>query len=242
MALFSSRERRVAEAVAGIAFCNPFVPERIALERRALARDFVEAGPVISVRSDASYDAIFPNVAKLHRLAEGLADAARQRYHSGQDAPERDLCLYEDLVCYVLYNRHVSLVHEPVRNSLGSPGWGGPVERWPAFLADFHAYLELPDRTLPSRHRPEHLFAVFYQIARAFHSVFEDIVGGSAPTARLRAAVWQSIFTHDMRRYVGTLYRHLVDIPTLITGPSFTRSLMLSALPSSVCDGSGAGS
>ena len=85
---------------------------------------------------------------------------------------------------------------------------------------DFEAYLELPDRTLPFRPRPEHLFAVFFQIARAFHSIFENIVGGSSPTARLRAAVWQSIFTHDMRRYMRTLYRHMADIATLITGPS----------------------
>src|SRR5262249_33732944 len=81
-------------------------------------------------------------------------------------------------------------------------------------------YLELPDRNFPSRHRAKHLFAVCYQIARAFHSIFEHIVGGSAPTARLRAAVWQSIFTHDMRRYMRALCRHLAEIPTLITGPS----------------------
>jgi hypothetical protein len=161
-----------------------------------------------------------PNVAKLHRRAEKLAEDAWKRLRSGHDATERDLSLYEDLVCYALYNRHMSLVHEPVRNSLGSSGWGGPVNRWPDFLDDFSAYLELPDRTLPSRHRPEHLFAVFFQIARAFHAVFEDIVGGSSPTARLRAAVWQSIFTHDLRRYMRVLYRHMVDIPTLITGPS----------------------
>jgi DNA-binding NtrC family response regulator len=220
MALFTSRERPVAEAVAGVAFGNPFVRERIKLERRALGREFVAAGPVISVQPDASYEEMFPNVEKLHRRAEELADAARQRLRSGHDAPEADLCLYEELVFYVLYNRHMSLVHEPVRNSLGSPGWDGWGKRWDEFLKDFHAYLDLPDRTLPTRHRAEHLFAVCYQVARAFHSIFEAIVGGSGPTARLRAAVWQSIFTHDMRRYMRTLYRHLVDVPTLITGPS----------------------
>ena len=220
MALFSTRERRIAEAIAGIAFGNPFLPERIALERQALGRDFLEGGPVHRYRSDTGFDAMFPNVAKLHRLAEGLAEAARRRLRSGRDATEIDLALYEDLVCYVLYNRHLSLVHEPVRTSLGLPDWRGPVERWPAFRTDFVAYLEHPERTLPFRPRPEHLFAVFFQIARAFHSIFENIVGGSSPTARLRAAVWQSIFTHDMRRYIRTLYRHMVDIPTLITGPS----------------------
>jgi DNA-binding NtrC family response regulator len=220
MALFSMRERRIAESIAGIAFGNPFLPERIALERQVLGGNFLEAGPVIRVRSDASYDAMFPNVAKLHRLAETLAEAARRRLSSGHDATENDLALYDDIVCYVLYNRHLSLVHEPIRTSLGLADWGGPVGRWPAFLADFQAFLERPDRTLPLRSRPEHLFAVLFQIVRAFHSIFENIVGASSPTARLRAAVWQSIFTHDMRRYKRTLYRHMVGIATLITGPS----------------------
>ena len=121
----------------------------------------------------------------------------------------------------MLYNRHLSLVHEPIRTALSAPGWGGPVEGWPAFLADFDEYLRFPNPSLPSRLRPEHLFAVFFQIAPG---VSRDLRGHcrrlSASTAQLRAAVWQSIFTHDMRRYMRTLYRHMVDIPTLITGPS----------------------
>lgn len=40
------------------------------------------------------------------------------------------------------------------------------------------------------------------------------------PAARLRAAVWQSIFTHDMARYLRVLHRRMTRVPTLITGPS----------------------
>ena len=40
--------------------------------------------------------------------------------------------------------------------------------------------------------------------------------------ARLRAAVWESIFTHDVRRYRRTLYRRMGEISTLIVGPSGT--------------------
>jgi len=42
------------------------------------------------------------------------------------------------------------------------------------------------------------------------------------PAARLRAAVWQSVFTHDMRRYRRTLYARMGEFATLITGPSGT--------------------
>jgi DNA-binding NtrC family response regulator len=42
------------------------------------------------------------------------------------------------------------------------------------------------------------------------------------PAARLRAQVWQSIFTHDLRRYQRGLYQRLGDVTTLVTGPSGT--------------------
>src|SRR4030095_10393718 len=46
--------------------------------------------------------------------------------------------------------------------------------------------------------------------------------GGSQSAACLRAAVWQSIFTHDMRRYRRVLYKRMGDFTTLIMGPSGT--------------------
>ncbi|MEE9179870.1 MAG: sigma 54-interacting transcriptional regulator, partial [Vicinamibacteria bacterium] len=60
------------------------------------------------------------------------------------------------------------------------------------------------------------------QIRRAFHHTFNHIVGASHPAARLRAAVWQSIFTHDFRRYRRALFSRMGDVTTLVTGPSGT--------------------
>ncbi len=40
------------------------------------------------------------------------------------------------------------------------------------------------------------------------------------PAARLRAAIWQSIFTHDMRRFRRTMFARMGEFATLITGPS----------------------
>jgi DNA-binding NtrC family response regulator len=34
--------------------------------------------------------------------------------------------------------------------------------------------------------------------------------------------IWQSIFTHDMRRYYRSLYERMGEVPTLVTGPSGT--------------------
>ncbi len=67
-----------------------------------------------------------------------------------------------------------------------------------------------------------HIFAGFFQIRRAFRNIFHFIIGGSRPAVQLRATVWESIFTHDMRRYRRTLYDRMADYTTLITGPSGT--------------------
>src|SRR5690606_25601535 len=71
-------------------------------------------------------------------------------------------------------------------------------------------------------HQAAHLFACLFQLRRVFQHVFYYIVGESLPAAKLRAAVWQSVFTHDMRRYRRVLYDRMGDMTTLITGPSGT--------------------
>ena len=55
---------------------------------------------------------------------------------------------------------------------------------------------------------------------RAFFHIFECVIGQSLPAARLRARIWQSIFTHDLRRYRRSLYQSLHQVTTLVTGPS----------------------
>ena len=46
---------------------------------------------------------------------------------------------------------------------------------------------------------------------RAFLNIFTHIVGSSGPVARLRAAVWQSIFTCNFDRYRRGLSQRMRD-------------------------------
>jgi transcriptional regulator with GAF, ATPase, and Fis domain len=122
----------------------------------------------------------------------------------------------------MLYQRYRSDFHETILQ--GSDGREAPrrVAYWDRFRADFLQFLHLPGVSMPSQHDPAHIFASFFQIRRAFHHIFFDIVGGSMPAARLRASIWQSIFTHDMRRYARVLYDHMGDMTTLVWGASGT--------------------
>jgi DNA-binding NtrC family response regulator len=224
MALLTPRERRVVEAIAGIGYCNPFLPERVELEHRALGDAFVEVGPVIWARPGVPIERLFPNLGALRERAAGLADELRHRLEQGRPASPEELLLYEDLALYRLYSEHMNSFDVIVsRSRLGEPASAGePVTFWREFRDEFAHFLHIPGRPLPSNHDPAVIFAGYYQIERAFAHIFQKIVGGSRPAARLRAAAWESIFTYQMRRYSQILYKRMAPVTTLITGPSGT--------------------
>jgi transcriptional regulator with AAA-type ATPase domain len=219
MALVTAAERRTLEAVSRLGYCNPFLPERVELERAALGNEFVEGEPVWSYRMGQT--APRENVWRVYRKVEARIEEVRRRLRGGSGADRaRDLALYEDGVLYLLYTRYYSHFYEA---SFGAAA-AGPA-RWrfySNFLADWRHYFGIDGVTFPGGHEPRHTFACFRQIQRAFEHVFRDIIGSSMPAARLRASIWQSIFTHDMRRYRRTLYARMGEFATLITGPSGT--------------------
>jgi len=219
MPLFSSAERRFAQAVSSLAYCNPFLPERIEWEREALGDEFQDTQPYWS--RQVGMDQERPNVLRLAERVEQLVATVRPKLNKNTPG-SADLTLYEDLVCYLLYYRNWSELSEALKP--GTPGItaAGKLRLWKPFLADYQQLMAPGGQELSAALTPAHLLACLFQIRRAFHHIFDFIVGGSAPAGKLRAAIWQSIFTHDMRRYRRVLYRRMGDITTLVTGPSGT--------------------
>jgi DNA-binding NtrC family response regulator len=213
-------DRRFAQAIAGLAYCNPFLPERIDFERNALGDAFVDTPAVWNITHD--WEGNRPNIGRLKEKTEQfLADLRPRVLSVGGRASTEELTLYEDLVVYLLYYR----VQEPLEVFNHEP-LVEPPEKVAAvyrqFAEDCRHFLKLPGVQLPSGHEPAHLFACYFQVRRAFHFIFRNIVGASMSAARLRAAIWQSIFTHDLRRYRRALYNRMGDLTTLITGASGT--------------------
>ena len=146
---------------------------------------------------------------------------SRPAYARRRRPATADLVLYEDAILHLLYQRYyrISSQRPSVRPRPKRPG------RWRFynnFLADWRRFFHIEGVAFPTGHDPRHTFACFRQIQRAFEQVFRDIIGSSMPAARLRASIWQSIFTHDIRRYRRTLYARMGEFATLITGPSGT--------------------
>lgn len=222
MAILSTRDLLVAEAIGQIGYCNPFLPERLALERAALGGDFCCADPVINLPPHADLQTIFPNFVALRQRAEVLSEAMRRKLLSGARPAERELRVYQNLAMYLLYNRHMSYLNQVATAPADRAKTAQSSAAWKDFQKDFASYLQLPGLPLPRHFDARHSFAVFFQIQRAFNQIFACIIGRSMPIARLRAAVWESIFTHDMGRYARSVYRSMRSIPTLITGSSGT--------------------
>ncbi len=220
MSLMSAAESRLAEAIARLAVCNPFTPERQEAEHAVLGDEAVGGGSVWSFRRTVQDDN--PNIPPLGRRAGELADTLRARIEAGTPGTAAQRELYEDVALYVLFDRY----RDAMRDVVAASAAGRPVRSLSRLYADFArdvtGFLGHGPHGIPPHDEPAHLFAFFFQVTRAFHHVFAYLVGGSRAGARLRAQVWQSIFTHDLRRYQRSLYRSMGDINTLITGPSGT--------------------
>ena len=213
-------DRIRADAIARLTYCNPFLPERMECEREALGEEFVESEMAWHVGSDPTGKR--SNLAVLTRRVEEVATRTRARLAEGTTATMDELRSYEILVMYLLYYRNKPVFEQIILGQPRKPAGRELAEAYERFVSDVAHFLEMPGVTFPDRYEPPVLFACFFQVRRAFAQIFNYIVGGSMPAAHLRAAAWQSIFTHDMRRYRRVMYDRMGDITTLITGPSGT--------------------
>ena len=217
MPLLTDRERAFARGVARLADANPFLPERIEAERQTLGDAFTADSPMWHAQARPGADTA--NGAAIRERARTHVRAVRERLAAGRSADPEDAALYADVALYVLFCDALAdlqaLVDEPKASTARVPAY--------ARFADGVAhYLSVPGLPPAAREEPAHLWALFFQVRRAFHLTFTNILGGSLTAARLRAAVWQSLFTHDPRRYRRGLHARMRDITTLVTGPSGT--------------------
>jgi transcriptional regulator with AAA-type ATPase domain len=221
MPLLNPTERSLLEAISGLACANPFLPERIERERAVLGVAFVD-GELVWSQPTQNPNLPRPNVLRIVKLIEPLLGQLQGKLSQNADASDHDLLLYEDAAIYFLYERYHRRLFEA---GFGAAAGKKNPARWlfyTQFLAEWRRFFQIEGVRLPSGHDPRHTFACFRQLQRAFEFVFRDIIGSSLPAARLRASIWQSIFTHDLHRYRRSLYARMGEFATLITGPSGT--------------------
>ncbi|MEX0321411.1 MAG: sigma-54-dependent transcriptional regulator [Puniceicoccaceae bacterium] len=208
----SAKEKDFAKLLSKVVYCNPFTEERLQVEASVLGKDYVTAGRDWNL--DPRDERRHENMSRMHNYVVPILDGRRKAYLDGAGTPE-ERASYADMIILHLYtlvrNPLDETIHEASQagqNALKTNYYSGMLEGFQHYFGD--------ERPI----QPEHLFACYFQIRRAFHNIFKFFVGTSVAATRLRARLWQSIFTYDLYRYQRSLYSRMPTIPTLITGPS----------------------
>jgi hypothetical protein len=213
--LFAQSEKKFAEDVSRIAFGNPFLPQRVELEKTALGKRFdPNTRPFWSWTLDDEVDR--PNVVQLTSLVLALTTRLRDKLIAGQSATPEEMKIYDDLALYVLYYEHFV-----DRRGASAAELNGDLE-WDKFAASFEHWMNCGQQKSPSHNQIGHVYAYLHQLKRAFFNIFHCVIGRSWPIAKLRARIWQSIFTHNMRRSRDTLYNSMNEVTTLVMGATGT--------------------
>jgi hypothetical protein len=185
MAFLSATNRRFLQAVSHLLYANPFLPEMVTYERQALQGEAADEDPMWSA-SVSDPDKVRANTwLIMKRLTPMVKTLRASLAHGSAAATEGELTLYEDGLLYFFYYKHYAqLLQATFHGSVRDKG------RW-LFYRDFcdewQHYFAIPNVTLPAGHQARHTFACYYQVVRAFHHIFDQIIGNSQPAARLRA-------------------------------------------------------
>lgn len=208
----SAAERAFADRISKLVYCNPFTEERLQLEAGLLGREVAKAGRDWNL--DPRDERRHENMARMHEHMRPILDGRRQAFLDGAGS-DQERITYIDIVILHLYTMVRNPLDEIIHESILTGECPTRAAFYTEMLEGFRHYLG-DERPVD----PEHLFAIYFQIRRAFHNIFKFFVGTSLAATRLRARLWQSIFTCDLYRYQRSLYTRMPSIPTLITGPS----------------------
>jgi len=217
MELFSKQELEIVIPLSKISYTNPFTNQRLQLEQQALKSEFISSEFAWSRCSTHSFAS--PNIKKLQEITTIFADKAREKLlQNNNKISKKHLLIYKDLIITHLYNSYVKYFIEIIKKQSNSPSF----LFYKDYLKDYNHYIHILPKEISISINPELIFSIFYQVYRAFFHTYEGFIGGSISVCKLRVAVWQSIFTCDMRRYLRSMHDRMNDITTLITGASGT--------------------
>jgi len=185
--------------VARAVVANPFGAERAELDREL--------------------DPGGPPAGRLQRIVAGVSRRLSELDRSGRGAlarvpPEqREVLVYAEL--FDLYHAWSAAIDEHVAAQEAAGDEPCPAPFAAACLAD------LARRGFERDEAKKHL-GLFFQLRRAYTFIDRALVGRSACMQGLREALWNDIFTRDIRVYEAWLWERMEDFSTLLLGETGT--------------------
>ncbi|MBQ7652120.1 MAG: sigma-54 factor interaction domain-containing protein [Victivallales bacterium] len=216
--MFNDNDLEKIRLFGELVFTNPFSAERTEIERRLLGRKHIHLYQVWhSVNGELSVN---KNLAAINRLCNSLVVKGLSAWQASSMSENVSMEDWDLLAIYWLFAKYSGPMCRNIY--LGTDAEKENAQLYDAFSEDFNRTIMLPNRASKTSYAPEIIFALFHQVHRAFNYIFDFIAGGTLAAANLRASIWQSIFTCDVRRYYRQLYSKMNMITTLITGESGT--------------------
>ena len=200
----SPDERAFFALLTETVYANPFGadPER-------LSRLLGQSAPADTVSQADLYDSLMPHLDQ--RLG-----ALRQRGLERLDQfAGEDRALMRQVLLFHGYQRHYARFDGLIdQQRLGDAS--------PQDLAWLPELLECLRGYGFDPHEARRWAALYYQLRRAYFFIERALVGRSEPMRALRRALWNSVFTRDLRSYTQLLWERMQDFSTLLLGETGT--------------------
>lgn len=189
-------------ALAEVVFANPFGAER--------AQQILRIVPGVPLGDLTTNREALAHVVK-PRLDALLGDGPRGWQRLG--AEERRLV--ELALLYVCYHRYVPQLDALIERQATQSGASLSVP----FAAEAVAQL-VHDGV--AEERALRMFALFFQLRRAFYFIHGSLAGECESMRQVREALWNNVFTHNIRGYEAALWNRMEDFSTLLLGETGT--------------------
>jgi transcriptional regulator with AAA-type ATPase domain len=194
--------RTFCSVVAEAAFANPFGEQREQLDSR------IGGGPGEGLRSTRVAKAVTTVTSRLAQLEElGIRRI--------QDVVSEDQATLQTVFLFDVFHRFCGRFDALIQDQIHA---GETSCRVP--------FAQEAIQSLVSRGFAEELavrmFAILYQLRRAYFFIANDLTGTSRSMTELRKHLWNNVFTHDIRWYDRFLWNRMEDFSTLLLGETGT--------------------
>jgi hypothetical protein len=198
----SAADRPFFAALADVVYGNVFSANRAELIARLLPNVSPED---LGNDPEALARAVTPRLEPFLR-AGGLAQPGLS---------EADQRLLEPAFLYVCYIRAVPQLDTLIERQAHKGGESLPVPFADEVVGDLMRCGFDEERAL-------RYFALYFQLRRGFYFINLGLAGRCLSMRRLREALWNNIFTHDMRGFEAALWSRMEDFSTLLLGETGT--------------------